>query len=114
MSARQAMTMRTSILRNEGTADEFGAEIDRSMTPVATDVACCCYYDNGRLQAQASGSTPIGALTILLPVGTDVTPDDQIGDVTDRRGTVLFAGPFTINGPVGRRRDHVTFVLTEV
>lgn len=114
MTARSAMTMRTSILRNEGTADEFGAETSRDMTAVAESVPCCCYYETGKLEAQASGTTPIGGLTILLPIATDVTADDQIGDVTDRLGVVLFAGPFTISSPVGHRRDHLTLKLTEV
>lgn len=114
MTARAMMTMRTSILRNQGTPDEFGAETDRAMTAIAEGVPCCCYYEKGRLEAQASGSTPVGGLMLLLPTRIDVTPDDQIGDVTDRLGVVLFSGPFTISGPVGRRRDHLTLALTEV
>jgi hypothetical protein len=114
MSARQAMTMRTSILRDQGTADDLGAETASDWQPVAESVACRCFYASGRLQINATESNPIGQLMLLIPLGTDLQADDQIGDVTDRQGTVLFAGPLMLSGPVGHRQDHLCVTLREL
>jgi hypothetical protein len=108
------MTMRTSILRDQGTVDEFGAEAASNFQPVATGVVCCCYYESGRLQINATESNPIGQLMLLIPLGTDLQADDQIGDVTDRLGAVLFTGPLKLVGPVGHRKDHLAVLLREL
>lgn len=32
-----------------------------------------------------------------MPLGTDVTEDDRIAQITDRQGSVLWAGPLRID-----------------
>lgn len=114
MPARSVMTMRCTIQRNEGGLDPYGGQGPDDWEPVASEVPCFCFYGTGKLEATPEVTTPIGTLTILLPLSTDIEATDRIGDVTDRLGTVLFAGPLEIVGPVGHRRDHKAIGLREV
>lgn len=106
------MTHRCTIERRGGTVDELGARTTNGWADHVTEVPCRCYWKSGLLEAQPSNTTPIGALILIVPVGTDVDVlQDRVGDVTDRRGRVLFAGPMQIIGPVGHRQDHLTLGL---
>jgi hypothetical protein len=108
------MRHRCSTLRDHGGSDTHGGELAHSWQSNLTGVPCYAFYRTGMLQQAAAQVEAIETITLLLPVGTNVLDSDRIGDVTDKAGTVLFAGPMVIQGPVARRANHLELTLRQV
>lgn len=108
------MRQRCTIERNQGGTDGHGAKTSANWQPHLTDVACCAYYMTGKLQQQPEQTEGIADLRLLLPVGTDIERTDRIGQIADRLGAVVHQGPLAIQGPIGRRADHLQLAIRQV
>lgn len=116
MSARNVMTHRTTIRRDttHGGAgeDPYGGDGVPTWTTTTTgDVSCRFWHESTRTVMDGNEATEVEVRKVMLPVGTDVTEDDQLGDVRDRRGRLIAQGPMRIDG-LGRRLDHI--IVTSV
>ena len=114
MTVRQTMTYRAVIERNTVAGS---TQWNQKPTPDWTThlAACPCrvWYADGREVADGGKVVSVDQLKMIVPLGTDVTPADRLGDVSDRLGNVLFAGPVRI-ASVRRRRDHLAVKLEVV
>jgi len=120
MSARSRMTMRCTIERNlaPGTVDPTRRDgFGQGGTPVWQDIGGLfpCYAwaagGSGKTRVAPERVVAIDTPGMMLPLGTDIRPDDRIAQVLDRSGNQLF-GAFTIDD-VFHRRDHIELSLQE-
>lgn len=115
MIARRVMRHRCTIERNIAALDNHGAVGTADWQAHLSGVSCRAYYTRGQLQTAPQQITTIAQLQLMLPVGTDlVALTDRVGEITDLQGTVLWAGPLLIVGPLARHDDHLAVVLKEV
>jgi hypothetical protein len=78
-------------------------------------VPCHIWFTNDTDTLEA-GDRPeaIELREAIVPRATDVKVGDQLEDILNRReDTVMFAGPFRVDG-VGERPDHLKLVLRKV
>ena len=52
-------------------------------------------------------------LRCVMPLATDVTEQDRIADIKDRRGVIILSGPLRIEG-VYRMHTHIELMLEKV
>lgn len=108
------MTHRTSILRDQQATMTGWNQTDvPEWSPVAINVPCRAFFNNGREVQDGGKVVAVNALTVLLPLGTDITTDDKLGAITDRRGRTLHAGEHRVES-IGHRRDHIAVALEVV
>lgn len=110
-STRLALTHCTTIERNEGTDDPFGGET-AGWEALGEDVECRAWINTGREQVSGERTLVVNDMRCLLPLGTDVSESDRLGDITER-GEVIFPGPFGIEA-VMRQRDHIELMLVGI
>lgn len=111
MGARQRMTMRATIERDQQAAEDpwghpenpdWQTHLDRLPCSMWVHVETDVTDDN--MQAVVEDRRAI------FPLDTDLTPTDRIAQVADRRGQVLFDGPMRIRTVV-RRADHLEVLV---
>lgn len=98
--------MRCTIQRNTAATDDWGQPGAPGWTDHLTDVACYATVHSGTeivgsLTGGGGGETTaqVAVLTdmhVYMPEHADVTEKDRIVSITDRQGSVLFAGPLDI------------------
>lgn len=103
------MTHRCTILRSSGVADSWGQE-DSDYTPLVTGQVCRAWFASEQLVIAAGELAGVTTRHLALPVGTDVTEDDRIGDVADLYGRIVFDGIHTIDELV-QWPDRVELIL---
>lgn len=118
VSSRVALTHRLTILRdaNLGDTDEWGTAAAADFEPHLVDVPCRTWVTAGH----ASGDTAVDATNIIvvagrhaiIPLGTDVTETDRVGDITYRGDTIL-EGPMGIQS-ILQYPDHLELTLRRV
>ena len=105
MPARSRMTMRASIQRDGASDNSLGSPGPSSWANLGDPVACYAWHGGSR---RAFG-TPIEIGTVrgsmIVPLGTDITKNDRVSTIVDRRGTEIF-GAMDIDG-VETRRAHL-------
>lgn len=121
MTARNAMYHRTTIQRDsnaqsDDAQDEWGNQLPASFTTTSTTngVHCRYWYDASMTIMDGEKRILSTARFMLLPISTDVTVNDRVGDVTDRRGRVLAAGPMRIDELGTHEFDHLIAKLVEI
>lgn len=112
------MTMRAEVRRNTAAADGHGHPGKPTYNLVKDGVPCFVWSRvrqrviDGRQQAEVE---EIGA---VFRAGADVLAFDRIEQVKDRRGRVLFAGPFEVitgtEKSSGPGVDHLAFKLRRI
>lgn len=115
MSARRQMTMRALVERdaNADTEDPLGSPEAPDWQTLHAALPCRTWFETERHEADSNKTAAIEDRKVIVPKGTDIRPGDRIADVKDRRGSVIFTGPATIEA-AGRRRDHIELSLKEV
>ena len=115
---RQRMTSRCTVERNQATTvDGYNNPSEPVWAPHLTNLAC--YYWEPTATARYIGeqtgprNADLYVPKLLLPAGTDVTEEDRINGITDRRGQTISARVFNITQVV-RKPDHVLAVLEVV
>jgi hypothetical protein len=119
MTARNAMTHRCTIQRDashSGTVrDEWGGDQPPEWAATTTETVSCRYwYAESATIMDGQRNIITTARMLLLPIDTDVTDDDRIGDITDRRGRVLVEGPMRIDSLGAHERDHLIAKLVRI
>jgi hypothetical protein len=109
--SRLLEAQRAQIIRDQGSADEHGAEAHADWQPHAT-VPCLFWWDResarGPAKLYASPQREIAQQEggMLLASGTDITESDRVQEITDPDGNVVVPGPFDIVA-VFVHSDHV-------
>lgn len=120
MTARTAMVHRTTIQRDASMAssvvkDEWGGDQAPAWTPTSSvEVSCRYWYDDSATIMDGERRILSTARYVQLPIDTDVTDDDRIGDITDRAGRLLCRGPMRIDSIGPHERDHLVAKLVEI
>lgn len=112
MSARFQMVMRVDVQRDTNhdadAQNAWGNDYTPSWATHTASLSCYAWYDGRRdRESIFDGSKQVEKmpLKVLVPLDSDLTPDDRLSSITDRKGTVLFLGPFKIDS-LGNRPDH--------
>ena len=120
MSARSKMTMRAFLQRDTGMdVDENGqpvkaAFLDYLMAP------CWAWSESIRepigptALSAAPKTASVEIVKAIVPRGTDVTSNDRVRTITDRRMQTKFTGPFLIDGEPQGREGHLLLSLRRV
>lgn len=116
MGARQRMTMRCTIQRNESIGvDGYGNPAAPEWHDHLLSLACYVWYDRGKARKtkhEDKTSITLNLAHMICPMDTDITNDDRITTITDRKYIELF-GAFTIDSAI-KRRDHIELILEEI
>lgn len=104
------MTMRVTIERNFAEPGEYG-EKGEDWKILYTEIPCNFWEGEDRKNYQTH-IVESGVPTMVLHKGTDVTIDDRIINVIDRRGREL-SGKMTIESVVSRI-DHVELKVKKI
>lgn len=114
VAARVGMRHRVDIHR-QATVDDGGGASDSTWdTSHLTAVPCRAWTDVRRDTEAEHGDkiTVTSDRRLVVPLDTDVTEADQIGDVTER-GQVVLAGPMRIEA-IARHRTHLELLVDQV
>lgn len=116
--AASVMTMRAEVRRNTAAADGHGHPGKPTYNVVQDNVPCFVWSRarqrivDGRQQAEVE---EFGA---VFRGGSDILAFDRVEQVKDRRGRVLFAGPFEVltgtEKSDGAGVDHLAFNLRRI
>lgn len=114
LSSRVGLRHRCSIERDAsaGTPNTWGNPSTPDWTTFATDVPCRAWTTAGREPASDEQILAIEDRRVTVPLDTDVTDADRLGDVTDR-GAVIFDGPMNIQA-VLRYPDHLELMVERI
>ena len=120
MTARNAMIHRTTIERDrrlDATAvtDEWGGPLPFEWETTTSENVPCRYWYNLSDTVMDSEKRIVQSEYFLhLPIDTDVNTNDRIGDITDRKGLLLVAGPMRIEELGPHERDHLVAKLHKI
>lgn len=113
MSARAAMTMRAYIQRNMASGtNALNLPAAPDYQPFST-TPCYAWSKEDRRLNQNDKLIFVEDSQLIMPTGTDIRNDDQIQQITDRQGSVLFTGPFLIEG-ISPKRTHIVVAFRRV
>lgn len=112
-ATRVAFHHRTSVLRltSEGT-NAWGHSDDPTFETLTARVPCRGWMVAGKEAVTVDRTAVIRDLRCMVPLDTDVTEDDQLGDIIERE-TVIFEGPHRIEA-VLRFPDRLELMLEKV
>lgn len=79
-----------------------------------TGISCRYWYDDAATIMDGEKRIMSAARYVLLPIDTDVTEDDRVSTITDRRGRVLVEGPLRIDSLGAHELDHLVAKLVTV
>jgi hypothetical protein len=115
VAARLSLTHRCTIERdtNAGTPDAWGTPETPSWQPHLTELPCRGWTRAGVETADATTTTVVEDMRLIVSLGTDVTEQDRVNGVTDRGTTIIIAGPVGIRAVIGRK-DHLELVLVRI
>lgn len=115
MSARSRMTQRALVERATAPATDDSGNPGGPVSWATHIAALACWlYGSTAKEAVTEATTAvITDLRLLVPVSADVTEQDRINGVKDRRGTVIAAGVLEID-TVLRKRTHLELSVTLV
>lgn len=115
MGARQRMTMRTTIERNEvAVDDDYGQPGPPDWQIIGVNVACYVWAGGTGGKRTSSGNertVTVDTPGAIFPLSTDIDKEDRLDSVMDRQGVELF-GELYIDS-VLRRKDHIAVTLRD-
>lgn len=107
------MTYRAAIERDSASGtDKFKQKVAPIFAPLAT-VQCWAWSTTRREQIGTEKNAVLEDLRMIVPLNTDITENDRIASIKDRRDRVKFGGPLRIEAVV-RRVTHLEVVLDKV
>tara|TARA_R100000789_G_scaffold1291_3_gene4266 strand:- start:83 stop:427 length:345 start_codon:yes stop_codon:yes gene_type:complete len=96
MSMRGAMVYRATVERDTETGtDSYGNPLPPSWGSHIT-LPCRVYNDGKTMIVDGGKTATVEVLRMSFPLDKDVTEDDRITAITDRKGTSLYSGNFEI------------------
>ena len=115
MSTRQRMTHRATIERNGNLVPDAYGQPDAPVWYAHLTGQACYFWEPTAQRGEITGerNADVYAHRLLLPLAVDVTEEDRVNGVTDRRGQTISDGVFGITQIV-RKPDHLLLVLETV
>ena len=115
MTTRQRMTHRAIIERNGNLAPDAYGQPDVPIWYPHVSAQPCYFWEPTGQRGEIVGerNADVYAHRLLLPLLVDVTEEDRINGITDRRGQTITAAVFNITQVV-RKPDHLLLVLEVV
>lgn len=111
MGARSVMTQRAQIQDNRTTNDDHGHPGPPIWVTRAEEMPCRIFNTGDRIN-YGTGIYTTNTLTMLVPLASEITIDNRVLSVIDRRGEELH-GKMTIESIV-RREDHLAVRLKKI
>lgn len=112
VASRVALTHRTSIERATSTDDSWGQPGSSTWAAIQEDVPCYATTSATKEAVTADRTAVVIDLRCIVPLDTDVTEQDRLGDITER-GAVIYEGPLGIEA-VLRYPTHLELMLTGI
>jgi hypothetical protein len=114
VGTRLSLTHLTTTRRdaNAATSNDWGQPDTPNWQDHITNLVCRYWVTAGQEQATNTSTVVVEDMRLIVPLGTDVTERDQLGDITDR-GTVIVTGPIGIRA-VLHNHDHLELVLVRI
>lgn len=117
MTARSRMTLRTDVLRDATQPlDDSGNPLPQpDVAPAAylEDVPVWLYSSSERESVTEDTTAVVTDLKAMVPLGTDITEQDRLNGIRDRRGTTVEPGVLLVE-EVLYKRSHLQLVLSRV
>jgi hypothetical protein len=95
------------------TPDPYGNHELPSWQTHLSDLHCRWWFQATRTIMNGDTQQEVQVRKLVVPLDTDVTEDDRVLEVVDRRGRQLSVGPMRIDS-VGDRLDHKVLTMVEV
>lgn len=113
MSTRNRMVQRALVQRATYTTDAYGQPVPTWATHIAAQP--CYFWEPTGQRGEIVGerNADIYSHRLLVPLTTDVTEEDRISGVVDRRARTVTASVFNVTQVV-RKPDHLLLVLEVV
>jgi hypothetical protein len=96
IGSRIGMIHTCDLLRNGGATNSWGGK-DVSFTTHIAGQICRAWTASESLDVGDDKILTMNVRYVIVPLGTDVTEDDRVGNIYLRDGTVLWPGPHTID-----------------
>ena len=116
--AGSIMTMRAEVRRNIAAADGHGHPGKPEWTLVKDGVSCFVWSKVRQRIVDGTQQAEVEEIAAVFPVAADILSADRIEQIKDRRGRILFAGPFEVvtgtEKSDGSGVDHLAFKLRRV
>lgn len=120
MTVRSAMVHRCQIERNanEGLRDEYNNELAPDWFTLEDEQPCYFYQSASQQTGEYRGDEQLHTVVlatheVLVPPDADVTPQDRVYEIVNRRGQVVASGRYNIT-QVLLRPNHKLLVLESV
>lgn len=108
------LTMRAEIERNRASGtDAWGQPATPDWQPLGR-IPCFAWSPASREVMDGDKVAGIEDVRIIVGVHADLREDDEIAEITDRAGRVLFAGRLRVDGPVQYKHNHLEAPLKRV
>lgn len=106
------MTMRLYTTRQTSIGDdEYGGPLPASPRPLLDAEPCYAWAPTDIAHVMDDVKLGvIGALRIVVALGTDIVHGDVVAEIADRRGVTLFDGPLRVTA-VTRRAGHLAVMV---
>ncbi|MDD5302027.1 MAG: hypothetical protein PHS14_02875 [Elusimicrobia bacterium] len=112
------MTMRAEVRRNSAAADAHGGAGKPAWTLIQDGVPCFVWSRVRQRVVDGKQNAEVEEIAVVFRAGADVLAFDRIEQIKDRRGRVLFAGPFDVltgtEKSAGDGVDHLAFKLRRI
>lgn len=115
MSARNAMTHRCDVQRDASRGDggnDWGGDPAPDWQTHLDELHCRFWFESGQTIYDGTKAVELTTRKLIVPWGTDITEDDRIVSVRDRRNRELADGPMRVD-TVGNRDGHLVLSLVE-
>ncbi|OLF81273.1 hypothetical protein AWH62_00945 [Maricaulis sp. W15] len=93
--------------------DDWGDDVEPDFVALAT-VKCWAWSNSTREVVDGDKSALIEDMRVMFALGADVNEGDEIARITNRRGTVIFAGRFRVEGQVQHKHTHLEAALKRI
>jgi hypothetical protein len=113
VASRLSLTHRTTVQRDvQAGTNAWGGKGTPEFQDHLTDLACRYWVETGHEQTDATSQVVVEDMRLIVPIGTDITEKDRLGDITSR-GTTIVTGPVGIRAVLAMD-DHLELVLVRL
>ncbi len=110
----QRLTMRAEIERSTSSGKDAWGQPVASVFEHFCTVACFAWTPSAREIKDGNKVAAVEDVRMLLPLSSEVTENDEVAEITNKRGDVLFEGRFRVEGPVQFKHTHREAALVRV
>ncbi|WP_339745576.1 hypothetical protein [uncultured Maricaulis sp.] len=105
---------RAEVERDQATAkDNWGGDVAPDFQPLAS-LRCWAWSSATREVVDGDKTAVIEDMRVMFALSADIREDDEIAAITNRRGDVIFAGRFRVDGQVEHKHTHLEAALKRI